>query len=89
MMDTDRGFALVDAPGAQPAWPTPPAYAPLWDAARIQAEFEALITFRGHEAMPVVEQEAALGLMLRMAHDYDLALAKALFDAWALEGVRP
>jgi hypothetical protein len=28
-----------------------------------------------------------LALMLRMKHDYDLALSKAQFDAWTHEGM--
>jgi hypothetical protein len=70
-----------------PAWPIPPTYTPLWTVDKVQQEFEALIRFYGHEAMTVVDQEAVLALILRMKHDYDLALSKAQFDAWTHEGM--
>lgn len=86
-MANDRDFALISGPENADQWPVPPEYVPLWNYARVQTAFEALIVFRGHEAMPVMNQDDAMRLMLQIVHEYDLALSKARFDLWAARGM--
>lgn len=78
---------LTSAPDSGPGWPVAPVYEPLWPVGRIRQEFEALVSFRGAEATPVLDQDAALNLMGRMAGDYDTALSKEQFDNWQLKGL--
>ena len=82
-----RDLILTSSPETEPAWPVPPEYVPLWSYAMIRQELEALITYRGHEAMPVMDQAQVMGLMVRIAHDYDMALAKVKRNEWALQGM--
>jgi hypothetical protein len=84
---SDKGIKLVSSPETQPPWPIPPDYVPLWSVSQIEEAIEELVYYRGHEAMPTVNQADMVKLVLRMKKDYDLALAKAQLDAWTHEGM--
>lgn len=86
-MRRNKEIKLVSSPETEPAWPIPPEYVPLWDYQKIEAEVLLLITHYGHEAMPVLKLEDVIELMLEMSTDYDLALARAQRNEWALQGM--
>lgn len=84
---SDKDIKLTSSPEDKAEWPTEPLYTPLWDEEKIRQEFEGLIKFRGHEAIPVAEQSEVMSLILRIVGEYDRALYKAQFELWTARGV--
>lgn len=86
-METDKDLLVISSPEIQPDHPVPPTYEPLWDASKVIQKVESLVTFRGNEARPVINESDIVGLVLLVIADYDKALSKALFERWQFEGM--
>lgn len=86
-METDKEIVLISSPETKSDHPVPPVYEPLWDASKVIEKVESLVTFRGNEARPVINESDIVGLVLLVIADYDKALSKALFERWQFEGM--
>lgn len=86
-MSEDKNLALISGPEEHERWPTPPIYEPLWPVTRIEAELEALVTFRGQDAKSIIDFGEVVKLVTHIAHDYNKALSEAQAKAWQFEGL--
>lgn len=75
----DRNAYLVEGSEPDPLWPVPPAYVSPWS-------FESLAQ-RINTIPPVDCCRGLVDLLLNVAREADLQLAKALLDNWTLEGL--
>jgi hypothetical protein len=86
-MADDKDLLLISSPEETERWPNPPHYEALWPVSKITAELEALITFRGHDALSVVNYGEVVKLVCHIVDDYNKALSEAQFKAWQFEGL--
>lgn len=84
---SDKDIHVTSTPEPLSPWPVPPVYEALWSAAKIHEAIQELVTYRGHEALSVVDLGELLRLVFRICNEYDLELAKAQRQVWALSGL--
>lgn len=77
---SDKEITLTSSPETEPKNPTPPIYESLWPASQIRADIEALVTYRGHAALSVVNLGEIIDLVIRKVGEYDKALYLAQFE---------
>lgn len=81
-MNSDKDIRVLSTPDEPNSWPAPPVYESLWPYERIDKEAMVRADHNG-----VVSFFTAKVLMAKVANEYDLALSKALFYIWQLEGL--
>lgn len=72
----DKDIRVLSTPDEPNDWPHPPIYEPLWPYGRAEVAFE--------ECRGTTDRNTLLHSVIG---DYDLALSKALFYIWQLEGL--
>jgi hypothetical protein len=85
---TEKQILIISAPDdSQPPWPVQPAYDAPWPTGKIKLAVEALVSFRGNGANPVINQSDIVDLILRILGDYNQRAAKLEADIWRLNGL--